>query len=113
MKGGTMAGQNKITIDHDEIRKWADERGGKPSSVKSTKGKVDVGILRINFPGRGAEASLSEISWDAFFKKFEEKKLAFLYQEKTSDGKPSRFFKFVSRSGRAAKSLREREAVGV
>ena len=40
---------------------------------------------------------MQEISWEEFFDKFEEKKLAFLYQEKTSGGDESRFFKFVSR----------------
>jgi hypothetical protein len=33
-----MAG-SKITTDHDEIRKWAEERGGRPSTVRSTHGK--------------------------------------------------------------------------
>jgi hypothetical protein len=38
-----------------------------------------------------------EITWEEFFDKFEEKKFAFLYQETTREGKPSRFFKFVAR----------------
>jgi len=52
-------------------------------------------MLRIDFPGY-AEESLEEISWDDWFRKFEEKNLAFLYQE-TIDGQPSRFFKLVDR----------------
>ena len=85
------------TTDHDTIRKWVEERGGKPASVKNTKGGDDPGLLRINYPDRGAEDSLEDISWDEFFEKFEEKKLAFLYQEETSKGDVSRFSKFVSR----------------
>jgi len=38
-----------------------------------------------------------KITWETFFKKFEDRQLAFLYQEKTSDGKDSRFWKLVRR----------------
>ena len=38
-----------------------------------------------------------EISWEQFFEKFDENKLAFLYQDKTSGGEESRFFKLVKR----------------
>jgi hypothetical protein len=92
-----MAGESKMTTNHDEIRKWAEARGGKPATVKSTASKDDVGLLRIDFPGYKGEGTLEEITWDEFFKKFDEKKLAFLYQDKTSSGEESRFFKFVSR----------------
>lgn len=92
-----MAGESKMTTNHDEIRKWAEARGGKPATVRSTASKEDVGLLRIDFPGYAGEGTLEEITWDEFFKKFDEKKLAFLYQEKTSSGEESRFFKLVSR----------------
>ncbi len=92
-----MAGETKITTDHEAIRKWAEERGGRPSSVARTAGRNDAGLLRINFPGHGAEGSLQEVSWDEFFRKFDEKNLAFLYQDQTRDGRESRFFKFVRR----------------
>ena len=92
-----MAGASRSTTDHKTIRAWVEERGGKPAAVKGTGGKEDTGILRIDFPGVGDEASLEEISWDDFFEKFEEKKLAFLYQEEMKSGSESRFFKFVSR----------------
>jgi hypothetical protein len=85
------------TRDHDTIRSWVEKRGGVPSMVKGTATKKDGGgILRIDFPGYGGEESLQEISWEEFFQKFDESKLEFLYQEKTADGKESRFNKFVS-----------------
>jgi hypothetical protein len=92
-----MAGDSRVTTNHEEIRKWAEARGGKPATVKSTASKDDVGLLRIDFPGYKGEGSLEEITWDEFFKKFDEKNLAFLFQEKTSSGEESRFFKLVSR----------------
>src|SRR5690349_1497621 len=92
-----MAGESKMMTNHNEIRKWAEARDGKPATVRSTASKEDVGLLRIDFPGYAGEGTLEEITWDEFFKKFDEKKLAFLYQEKTSSGEESRFFKLVSR----------------
>lgn len=58
-----------------------------------TKGKG--GVLRIDFGESDEE--LEEVSWDEFFKIFGQNKLAFLYQDKTKDGKTSRFSKFVER----------------
>jgi hypothetical protein len=89
--------QGKTTTDHEEIRRWAEQRGGVPASVRGTgRGKRDeTGILRLDFEPRDEE--LEEISWDEFFDKFEEADLAFLYQEETAAGKTSRFHKFVSR----------------
>jgi glutathione synthase/RimK-type ligase-like ATP-grasp enzyme len=90
-----MASAKTIT-DHDQIRKWAEERGGRPSVVKATEGgKQGGGILRFDFQEK--DESLDEISWDEFFKIFEERKLALLEQDETASGKTSRFFKFVAR----------------
>ena len=93
--------KSHATIDHDAIRQWAEERDGKPARVKGTgNGGTHThgrygGILRIDFGE--PEASLEPISWDEFFKVFEENDLAFLYQKETADGKTSRFFKLVDR----------------
>ncbi len=92
-----MAGESKTTTDHQEIRSWVERRSGKPATVKGTSGDEGAGILRIDFPGYSGEQSLKEISWDEFFEKFEQSQLAFLYQDQTSDGEKSRFFKFISR----------------
>jgi competence ComEA-like helix-hairpin-helix protein len=86
----------KATIDHDFIKKWAEERGGKPSHVKGRGRDGDPGILRIDFPGWSGEGTLEEISWDPWFEAFEKNHLAFLYQERI-DHEPSRFNKLVDR----------------
>jgi len=88
---------SKTTYNHEEIRKWAEARGGKPTHVKGTGGKHDPGILRIDFPGYSGEGKLEPISWDEFFEKFDEQELALVYQEKTADGEKSNFNKIVSR----------------
>jgi hypothetical protein len=90
-----MSSADKIT-DHDEIRAWAEERGGRPSRVKGTGGKShDAGILRIDFGDE--DEGLEEISWDEFFEAFEDRRLALLRQDETSGGKTSRFNKLVER----------------
>jgi hypothetical protein len=81
------------TTDHNEVRRWIEERQGTPSRVKDSG---EGGILRIDF-GEPEEA-LEPIEWDEFFQIFEKSDLAFLHQDKTEDGKLSRFSKFVSRS---------------
>lgn len=85
------------TTDHNKIRKWTEERGGVPATVKRTKSGDEPGLLRIDFPEASQPPELEHVDWDEFFEKFEESNLAFLYQEKTDDGKVSRFNKFVSR----------------
>jgi hypothetical protein len=94
---GFMAGESKVTTDHETIRKWAEARDGKPATVKQTEHGDGAGLLRIDFPGYSGKGSLEEITWDEFFAKFDEKHLAFLYQDTTSSGEESRFFKLVSR----------------
>jgi hypothetical protein len=93
----TAAGTaSRITIDHDAIRKWAEKRGGHPTSVTGTEhGKEAAGVLRFDFGVK--DEKLHAVDWNAFFDKFEESKLAFLYQDKTAGGKVSRFHKFIHR----------------
>jgi len=50
-------------------------------------------------PGYSGGDSLQEISWDEFFRIFDEKQLEFLYQDTTADGQESRFNKFISGNG--------------
>lgn len=93
-----MAGESKTTTDREIIKQWVESRNGKPATVKRTEEGGEPGILRIYFPGYSGEEALETISWDDFFEKFEEQKLAFLYQEELKSGEESRFCKLVSRS---------------
>jgi hypothetical protein len=85
------------TTDHEEIRRWAELRDGKPACVRGTGGKGDVGVLRIDFPGYSGGDTLEAISWDEWFAQFDENKLALLIQDRTADGDLSTFNKLVSR----------------
>jgi ferritin-like metal-binding protein YciE len=115
--GNQSGGSAQSTQDLEEIREWAEARGGKPATVKSTRGRgknAGAGILRIDFPGYSGGDSLEEISWDEWYEKFQKENLTFIYQDRTKDGRESRFFKLVceptggSRNGRNRGTARGR-----
>jgi len=85
------------TVDHDEIRRWVEERGGKPACVKGTGRDGDLGILRIDFPGYGEDENLQHVGWEEWFDAFEDNGLAMLVQAESDDGKVSRFNKLIAR----------------
>ena len=95
--------QAKVTTDHEEIRRWAEERGAVPARVRGTGGKGDVGMLRLDFPGYSGEESLEPISWDDWFRKFDESGLALLHQDQTAQGVKSNFNKLISRQAASSR----------
>ena len=100
--GQRKSGNSQTTTDHDEIRSWAEERGGKPVSIEGTGRGKNAGVLRIDFPGGASDPPLEPISWDAFFEKFDQAKLAMVYQDQSADGSESYFCKFVNRKNAKA-----------
>jgi len=48
-------------------------------------------MIRIDFPGYSGQQSLEPITWEEWFEKFDEKKLALIYRDQ------DRFNKLVSR----------------
>ena len=99
-----MAGESKVTTDHEEICSWVEERGGRPATVRSTSKSGEPELLRIDFPGFSGDETLEEITWEEFFDAFEENNLAFLYQEETKDGKTSRFSKLIDRDSAGSRA---------
>jgi hypothetical protein len=83
--------------DHTAIQHWAEERGAKPACVKGTGGRGDAGVLRLDFPGYTGEGTLQPISWDEWFEKFDDEKLALLVQDETADGEKSNFNRLINR----------------
>ncbi len=88
--------KSKRTTDHDVIREWVEKWQGRPAVVRSTW-DGSSGLLRLDFGEE--DKDLEEISWDDFFRIFDENDLAFLYQEETFDRETRRFFKFVEKQG--------------
>ena len=102
--------QAHTTTDHDEIRRWAEERDARPSCVRGTGDEGDIGMLRLDFPGYSGERSLQPISWDDWFDKFDERGLALLFQETTARGAQSNFNKIIARETAAARAQGQRKA---
>src|SRR4051812_25458221 len=96
---------NRVLIDHDEIRQWAEERGARPARVKGTGGNGDPGIIRLDFPGYTGADKLEPLPWSQWFKAFDANDLALIVQDRTASGRRSNFNKLVSR-GTAADVLR-------
>ena len=93
-----MMAKSRYTVDPEIIRRWVEERGGRPAVVKvRSRSDYDAAAPRIDFPQYRSTGVLQRISWDQFFQKFDEKQLAFVYQERTRSGQVSRYFKFISR----------------
>ena len=88
---------SRTTRDHDEIRRWAEQRGAVPAEVKGTERDGEAGILRFEFPKapNHNDSKLEEISWEDFFAKFDERGLELVYQDHTAEGAESNFNKLV------------------
>ena len=84
---------SKKTTDHQEIKRWVEAHDGVPTVIEDTESGKGEGVLRIHFPKASADDQFKEISWDDFFETFDEKELAFLYQDEPD----STFHKLVSR----------------
>jgi len=87
---------SRVTTDHDEIRRWAEERGAKPVAVARAARGGEPGV-RLKLPKHNGNRSLKQIGWDEWFEKFETAKLALLYQEKTPAGEMSEFNEIITR----------------
>lgn len=94
-RSDTDAGATLRTKDHDTIQQWAEDRGAKPATVEGTEHDDHLGVLRMDFPGYEGQ-ELTHVSWDEWFETFDTRDLEFVYQETTSDGKQSNFFRLVS-----------------
>jgi hypothetical protein len=67
--------------DHGRIRKWIEARGGHPVRVPG----AGEAAVRIDF--EKSAGSSEDISWDEFFRAFDDSRLAFLHRDRTMDGR--------------------------
>ncbi len=96
----------KVTINHQEIKKWIVDHNGKPDLIQTPGvGNPELG-LRIDFPTKDDDKFLSrstvvtDLSWEDFFRRFEEMKLAFMCDENTrykESGDYSDDYRFIKR----------------
>jgi len=92
---GDHDGQTLATRSREVVEDWARRRNAEPAAATfGDDGRPRV--LRFDFqggPDRGG-SELKRVSWDDWWQVFEDRDLAFVYQEKTSDGNESNFFIF-------------------
>jgi hypothetical protein len=69
----TILKEVRATIDHDAIRRWVEERGGWPGCF------AESDDVCVHLPG--SAEPLEPITWDAFFRAFEEHQLAFVHEQ--------------------------------
>ena len=101
-----MAGETLWTREHETIQTWAEDRHAVPSTVAGSNDEGSLGALGFDFSGQGGDG-LEHITWEQFFKTFEERNLIFVYQETTRTGAGSTFFRFdAPRFRQASQSAR-------
>jgi hypothetical protein len=84
-------GRSLATTHHEVIKQWAEERNGTPATVSGTEHGDHLGVLRFDFGGENE--NLRQVSWDEWFKTFDQRGLNFIYQEQRTDGQQSNFFR--------------------
>jgi hypothetical protein len=92
-----MGNDIHLTTDHHEIRRWVEDVGGRPARARIAASGAATDVPRLDIPGEAKNENLEPISWDDWFRKFDEAGLALLYEERGPDGSGSTFNKLVQR----------------
>jgi len=104
------------TTDHEEIKLWVESHGGRPAAIRTLDG--DLGVVRIDYSlnsdriagsvrgdrhrgsltgGLDDPGTQQPLTWDEFFEQFENRKLAFIYDDEVPPGFEERSAKLVNR----------------
>src|SRR5262245_8297669 len=102
--------KSRTLTDHDEIRRWAEARSVRPSTVRRTPAHDNAGMIRLDFPGYSGGDPLQEISWDEWFEDFEDRNLALIVQDQAADGGRSNFNRLANRESVKSESEQARGA---
>lgn len=86
------AGRSLVTTNHDVIKRWAQARQAKPATIRNTDRDNRPGVLRLEFPGFQSSPNMVGVTWNQWFRTFDERQLNFVYQERLRNGQPSNFF---------------------
>ncbi len=94
---------DKVTWDHKEIIKWAENHHGRPAVFDDPNAGADKLGIRIDFGGKNDERFMNdavqtkEVSWKDFFKIFDRRKLAFIYKQKDEPKDITMAYKLIPR----------------
>lgn len=88
-------GRSLATRSHEVIKRWAEARNAVPATIEGTEHEGRPGVLRFDFLGwdqSPRDSKLRHISWDEWFRSFDERELVFIFQEHTKSGRMSNFY---------------------
>jgi hypothetical protein len=86
----------RIMVDHDEIRRWVEDHGGRPVRARPA-GTVADGVPQIDFlRGRG-DRSLEPVDWQEWFRMFDDFGLALLLRDGDDERGDRALVEFVRR----------------
>ncbi|TDB72224.1 hypothetical protein [Micromonospora sp. KC721] len=89
-------GRSLVTTNHEVIQNWARARGARPATIAGTERNGRPGVLTFEIPGYRESSRVQVITWDDWFRTFDERKLNLIYQEELRDGRQSNFFRTES-----------------
>lgn len=87
--------EGRVTNDRKMIKEWVEMRNGRPAVARQSSGTDTTEVLNIAFPELDDHTTFTEITWDEFFEKLDEKRLAFLYRDQEKNGTISRAYSFL------------------
>ena len=102
--GGAPHEEHLTTTDHDVIRQWAEDRHATPATLEGAEHDGRLDVLRFDFGFGMVEAEeeeLREVSWEDWFRTFDEQGLSFTYHDTRPDGSRSNFFRLDQAAGGA------------
>lgn len=76
--GSAETAYEHVTHNHEEIRRWVRQRGGRPAKRRDAPDADAGDVLAVSFPDTDDE-SLDPIEWEEFFERFESGGLAFAH----------------------------------
>ncbi|XVH32016.1 hypothetical protein ACNS7O_02210 [Haloferacaceae archaeon DSL9] len=100
-------GEQQITTDRETIRRWVEDRGGRPAR-ESGADRADAESLIIV---REGEENGGGISWDEFFETFESENMAFVYQDLDEGDTQEWVYDLIDREEIVERSAEENAAV--
>lgn len=98
------AGEMNVTTDHEVVRDWAETHGVEPGL------DTETGNPRMYVPGEG-DGSVEEATWDEFFTQFEQRQLAFYYDDAAVEGAETPVYDVIDRNEAAQRATMDTEAV--
>jgi hypothetical protein len=93
--------EHKVTTKHEEIKSWAEKHKAVPELIDDIDSTGDIIGIRLEFPGHKDDFIMDEtkhrkVTWEDWFERFEEMKLAFVYEENKKDN-PGMAYRFIPR----------------